>query len=112
MMSGRIDFSTGTTCSPLHATAAGCLLLALQPTQAVHAYFPQGPFRRPALRPQITHGMSKTTLRRVRKDGCAFVRDEIDDELLSLAIPVFAPDGSVVAALEWSGSTDVDEAAA
>lgn len=98
-------------CYPVHATAAGRLLLSLQPMQAIQAYLSQGPVRRSTLRTQITRGMSKTTLRRVRKDGCAFVRDEIDDESLSVAIPVFAPNGSVLAALEWSGAVADDEAA-
>jgi hypothetical protein len=35
----------------------------------------------------------------------------MDDESLSLAVPVFAPNGTAVAALEWSGSTEASEAA-
>ena len=50
-------------------------------------------------------------LRRIRKDSCALIRNEADDDSLSLAIPVFAPNGTPVAALEWSGSTDADDAA-
>jgi len=51
-------------------------------------------------------------LRRVRKDHYAFIRNEADDQSLSLAIPVFGPTGTVVAALEWSGVADADAAAA
>ena len=50
-------------------------------------------------------------LRHVRKDGYAVVRNGVEGESLSLAVPVFAPNGTAVAALEWSGSTDATEAA-
>ena len=93
---------------PVHATAAGRVLLSLQPTQAIHAYLSQGLPRRPTQRTQITPGGWRTMLRRVRRDRCALVHNEADDRSLSLAIPVNAPAGTVVAALEWSGVTDAE----
>ena len=95
---------------PLHATAAGRLLLSLQPTQAIQAYLSQGSFQRATRRTNGTPDGWRTMLRRVRKDHCAFVLNEPHDESLSVAVPIFAPTGSVVAALEWSGVTDADEA--
>ena len=97
---------------PVHATAAGRVLLSLQPTPAIHAYLSQGSFRSATPRTQRTPGEWRTMLRRVRKDHCALIRNEADDESLSLAIPVFGPTGAVVAALEWSGVADADAAAA
>jgi IclR family transcriptional regulator, pca regulon regulatory protein len=96
--------------APVHATTAGRVLLAAQPMHAIHAYLSHSSFRRSALRTQSTPGMWRATLQRVRKDSCAVVRNDLDGSL-SLAVPVLAPTGTVVAALEWSGSTDADEAA-
>lgn len=98
-------------CWPVHATAAGRVLLSLQPMQAIRAYLSQGPVRRSILRADSTLDGWRAMLRRVRKDGCAVVRSEVDDESRSLAVPIFAPNGTAVAALEWSGSTDASEAA-
>jgi IclR family pca regulon transcriptional regulator len=97
---------------PVHVTAAGRVLLSFQPMQAIRAYSSQGPVRRSILRADGTLDGWRAMLRRVREDGCAVVRGSMDDESLSLAVPVFAPDGTAVAALEWSGSTDASEAAA
>ena len=93
----------------VHATAAGQVLLSLQPMHVIHAYLSHGLFRRSMLRTQTPVAMWRTILERVREDGYAFVRDELDDQSLSLAIPVSAPDGTVVATLEWSGRTGSDE---
>jgi IclR family pca regulon transcriptional regulator len=97
--------------SPLHATAAGRVLLSLQPMQVIRAYVSQGPVRRSILRADSRLDGWRAMLRRVREDGCAVVRSDVDNESLSLAVPVFAPNGAAVAALEWSGSTDASQAA-
>ena len=96
---------------PVHTTAAGRVLLWLQSTQAIRAYLSQGPVRHSIQRADSTVDGWRTMLRQVRKDGWAIVRNGVEDESLSLAVPVFAPDGTAVAALEWAGSTDASEAA-
>ena len=96
---------------PVHETAAGRVLLSLQPSQVIRAYVAQGPVRRLILRADSTRDGWRAMLRRVRTDGCAVVPNDVDGDSLSLAVPVFAPNGTAVMALEWSGSTDTSEAA-
>jgi IclR family transcriptional regulator, pca regulon regulatory protein len=93
---------------PVHATAAGRVLLSLQPNHAIDSYL-RFPGSTP--RTQRVPNEWRTMLRRIREDRCAFVRDELGEESVSLAVPVFAPNSNAVAALEWSGSADRDDAA-
>jgi IclR family pca regulon transcriptional regulator len=96
---------------PVYATAAGRVLVALQPIQVIRAYVSQSPVRLSILRADSTVDGWRAMLRHVRKDGYAVVRNGVEDESSSLAVPVFAPNGTAVAALEWSRSTGASEAA-
>ncbi|GAA4368075.1 IclR family transcriptional regulator domain-containing protein [Paeniglutamicibacter cryotolerans] len=114
----RVGISVGSR-FPAYATSMGRVLLAHLPAADLEARLAGRELS--ALTPNtITDPAElRAELTRVRAQGYCLVDQELEIGLRSIAAPVFAPDGSVAAALNISMSTlpngtghDVDEAAA
>ncbi len=105
-----VAISVGTR-FPAYATSMGRVLLAAQPPSWLDEYLERADLR-PITRRTITEPAKlRASLARIRAQGFAFVDQELEEGLRSLAVPVRDPDGSVVAAMNVSahasrGSTD------
>ena len=113
----RVGIAVGTR-FPAYATSMGRVLLAGLPVPALEQYLadvrPEPLTERtvttvPALREEIS---------RVREAGWAVVDQELEAGLRSVAVPVFGPDGEVIAAINTSmqalgaGGSTLEEAVA
>jgi DNA-binding IclR family transcriptional regulator len=81
-----------------HCTAVGKVFLAFGA-----ATLPDGPLARPGPRTIVSHERLAIALERVRLQGYATASDELEPGLASVAAPVRAQSGEVVAALSLSG---------
>jgi IclR family transcriptional regulator, pca regulon regulatory protein len=86
---------------PAYATSMGRVLTAWADASVVDAVIASG-LRRLAQRTITDPTAFRDALHQVRKDGYAVVESELEDGLLSAAVPVRAPDGGVLAALAYS----------
>ncbi|HWZ49913.1 MAG TPA: IclR family transcriptional regulator C-terminal domain-containing protein [Granulicella sp.] len=89
---------------PAYCTSMGRVLLAHLPADQLEQYL-----ARAVLTPHTTRTVTTTDklmmlLRNVRRNGYALVDQEYEVGLRSLAVPVYAPTGRVVATLNLSGS--------
>jgi IclR family pca regulon transcriptional regulator len=89
---------------PAYCTSMGRVLLAYLPAEQLEQYL-----ARVVLTPHTTRTVStveklRLALRNVRRHGYALVDQEYEVGLRSLAVPVYAPTGRVVATLNLSGS--------
>jgi len=89
---------------PAYCTSMGRVLLAHLPSEQLEQYL-----ARVVLTPHTTRTVTTTDklvmlLRNVRRNGYALVDQEYEVGLRSLAVPVYAPSGRVVATLNLSGS--------
>src|SRR4051812_36275720 len=82
---------------PAYATSMGRVLLAFQTEQVREAYLAQGPFRKLTEHTEVDPATLRQIFKAVRTDGFALVQDELDYGLMSLALPVLGPDGTIVA---------------
>jgi IclR family pca regulon transcriptional regulator len=99
-----LTLATGTRL-PAYATAMGRVLLADLPTTQLERYLATVDFR--PLTPR-TVGSARELRRRldeVRRQGWAFVDQELEDGLRALSAPVRAANGQVIAALSMSYGT-------
>jgi IclR family pca regulon transcriptional regulator len=89
---------------PAYCTSMGRVLLAYLPPDQLEAYL-----ARAVLTPHTTRTITsadklRIALRNVRRLGYAMVDQELEVGLRSLAVPVYAPSGRVVATLNLSGN--------
>ena len=89
---------------PAYCTSMGRVLLAYQPADQIEKYL-----ARVVLTPHTTRTVTSVDklamlLRNTRRNGYALCDQELEVGLRSLAVPVFAPSGRVVATLNLSGS--------
>ena len=89
---------------PAYCTSMGRVLLAYLPTEQLEQYFAKA-----VLTPHTTRTITsveklRLALRNVRRNGYALVDQEYEVGLRSLAVPVFASSGRVVATLNLSGN--------
>lgn len=83
---------------PAHATATGRVLLAFAPTAVSDAYFQRATFQKFTALTEVNPGALRVMLEQVRLERSAAIQDELDYGLSSVAVPVKAPSGRVVAA--------------
>ncbi|WP_431729738.1 IclR family transcriptional regulator [Verrucosispora sp. TAA-831] len=96
-----VGISVGTR-FPAYATSMGRVLLAAQPAQWLDDYLATATLR-PLTRRTVTDPAKlRTILTRIAAQGYALVDQELEEGLRSLAAPVRADDGSVVAAVNVS----------
>ncbi|MFD3400593.1 IclR family transcriptional regulator C-terminal domain-containing protein [Kribbella sp. NPDC058693] len=86
---------------PAYATSMGRVLTAWADASVVDAVLAAG-LPRLAQRTITDPTVFRDALHRVRQDGYAVVESELEDGLLSAAVPVRTPDGGVLAALAYS----------
>jgi IclR family pca regulon transcriptional regulator len=89
---------------PAYCTSMGRVLLAYLPADQLEKYLARVVLTPHTTRTVTTVDKLAMLLRNVRRNGYALVDQELEVGLRSLAVPVFAPSGRVVATLNLSGS--------
>ena len=89
---------------PAYCTSMGRVLLAYLPTEQLEQYLGKAALTAHTTRTITSVEKLRLTLRNVRRNGYALVDQEYEVGLRSLAVPVFAASGRVVATLNLSGS--------
>ena len=87
---------------PLHAVSSGQVLLAFRPPAAVERYL-ERPLERFTARTIVDPEALRERLRIVQHDGYAWVREEFDEGINSVAAPIADASGEVVAAVHLHG---------
>jgi IclR family pca regulon transcriptional regulator len=89
---------------PAYCTSMGRVLLAYLPTEQLEQYLAKAVLTPHTTRTIISVEKLRLALRNVRRNGYALVDQEYEVGLRSLAVPVFAASGRVVATLNLSGN--------
>jgi IclR family pca regulon transcriptional regulator len=88
---------------PAYCTSMGRVLLAYLPTEKLEQYLARVELIPRTTRTVTTVDKLRLALRNVRRTGYALVDQELEVGLRSLAVPVYAPSGRVVATINLSG---------
>lgn len=94
---------------PAHATSTGHVHLASLPAAERAAFLARAPFARYTVNTPVTSDELAVALDRVASTGHAVVRDTVEYGAAAIAVPITAPDGRVVAALNSSSSSSPDD---
>ncbi len=89
---------------PAYCTSMGRVLLAYLPPEQLEAYLARVDLVPHTTRTIATVDKLRAALRTVRRLGYALVDQELEVGLRSLAVPVYAPSGRVVATVNLSGN--------
>ena len=89
---------------PAYCTSMGRVLLAYLPTEQLEQYLAKAVLTPHTNRTIISVEKLRIALRNVRRNGYALVDQEYEVGLRSLAVPVYAPSGRVVATVNLSGN--------
>jgi DNA-binding IclR family transcriptional regulator len=85
--------------APLHATAAGKALLAFFPAEELDLYLADGKLK-PRTRKTITQPrVLRKELEDIRSGSMAYSREELNEGIIAVALPVFDSDGRVSASM-------------
>ena len=87
---------------PMHAVSSGQVLLAFRPVAALEKYL-ERPLERFTERTLVDPATLRARLQGVRRDGFAWVREEFDRGINSVAAPIADVSGEVVAAVHLHG---------
>src|SRR5262245_28060341 len=100
----RLTSGTGVR-YPAYATSMGRVMLAFQKEPLTEAYFKRATLRKLTKFTETEPAALRRIFENVRMKGYAAVEDELDYGLVSVAVPVFGPNGAVVAAASCSDVT-------
>ena len=89
---------------PAYCTSMGRVLLAYLPTDQLEQYLARVVLTPHTTRTIVSVDKLRIALRNVRRNGYALVDQELEVGLRSLAVPVYAPSGRVVATINLSGN--------
>jgi IclR family pca regulon transcriptional regulator len=89
---------------PAYCTSMGRVLLAYLPTEQLESYLAKVALVAHTTRTVVSVEKLRLALRNVRRTGYALVDQEYEVGLRSLAVPVYAPSGRVVATINLSGN--------
>ena len=89
-----------------YCSGLGKVLLAHLPQHEVDTYLAGEPFPRLTRNTITTAAALRKELRKIVADGFALDRQEFDEEVFCVAVPVHGPSGNVTAALSLSGPPD------
>ncbi len=89
---------------PAYCTSMGRVLLAYLPTEQLEQYLAKAVLTPHTTRTITTTEKLRLALRNVRRNGYALVDQEYEVGLRSLAVPVYAASGRVVATVNLSGN--------
>jgi DNA-binding IclR family transcriptional regulator len=85
--------------APLHATAAGKAILAHLPEEEIEKYLSMVPFKA-FTKKTITHARPlRKELEAIRAGGVAYCREELNEGVVAMGMPVFDADGRVHASI-------------
>ena len=91
---------------PAYATSLGRVLLAFQPVTVTEAYLGRATLRKLTEFTETDPDKLRRILESIRVKGFAAVQDELDYGLVSIAVPIVGPNGTVVAAANCSDVTN------
>ena len=94
----RLQFEVGSRV-PIHCTATGKLLLALQPARVRERIIRHAGLRAMTARTITDAAELEQALSRVRREQVATDDQEFLDEMVAIAVPIPAPEGPAIAAL-------------
>lgn len=97
---------------PIYATSLGRVMMAYQGKEVIENYLHSADFRPLTDKTETSVTKLRNMFKKVRKDGYASIRDELDYGIVSMAVPVFNEKNEVVAAINCSTSvarTDREE---
>jgi IclR family transcriptional regulator, pca regulon regulatory protein len=107
----RLTAGTGTR-YPAYPTSMGRVLLAFLPEPSLEAYFKAATFQKLTEHTETSPNALRKIIKEVRNRGFASIQDELDYGIVSVALPIFGPNGRVVAAANCSDVTNrMDRAA-
>jgi IclR family pca regulon transcriptional regulator len=89
---------------PAYCTSMGRVLLAYLPPEQLETYLSRAELTPHTTRTITSAEKLRLALRNVRRLGYALVDQELEVGLRSLAVPVYAPNGRVVATVNLSGN--------
>lgn len=89
---------------PAFCTSMGRVLLAYLPQDQLENYLSRATLTQFTPRTMTSPDKLRLALRNVRRNGYALVDQELEVGLRSLAVPVYAPNGRVVATVNLSGN--------
>ena len=90
---------------PAYATSMGRVLLSFQPVWVVDAYFARATLRKFTEHTETNPQTLRRILKETRARGYTSIQDELDYGIVSVALPIFGPDGTVVAAANCADVT-------
>lgn len=90
---------------PAYATSLGRALLAYQPKQRIDDYLRRVELTKLTVKTVTSKARLRKILANCKKDGFASVQDELDYGIVSVAVPVFGTDGTILAAINCSTAT-------
>lgn len=90
---------------PAYPTSLGRVLLAWQKPEVIEAYLREANIRPLTDKTVTSAAKLRQILKRARQDGYASVQDELDYGIVSVAVPVLAEDGAILAAINCSTAT-------
>ena len=90
---------------PAYATSMGRTLLAYQPDWVIDAYFSRATLTKFTEQTETNPAALRRILRDIRTKGYASIQDELDYGIVSVALPIFAPGGMIVAAANCADVT-------
>jgi IclR family pca regulon transcriptional regulator len=107
----RLTAGTGTR-YPAYPTSMGRVLLAFQQDAVLDNYFATETFRKLTEHTETNPHTLRKILKEVRAKGYASIQDELDYGIVSVALPIFGPQGRIVASANCSDVTNrMDRAA-
>jgi IclR family pca regulon transcriptional regulator len=101
----RLTAGTGTR-YPAYPTSMGRVLLAFQLEPWLDNYFQTANFRKLTEYTETNTLALRKILKEVRVKGYASIQDELDYGIVSVALPIFGPNGRIVAAANCSDVTN------
>ena len=90
---------------PAYATSMGRVLLAFQPDWVIDAYFARAVLRKLTEHTEVTPSALRRILKETRTKGYTAIQDELDHGIVSVALPIFSADGTIVAAANCADVT-------
>jgi IclR family pca regulon transcriptional regulator len=83
----------------------GRVLLAFQPDWVIDAYFARATLRKMTERTETNPTVLRRILKDTRAKGYTSIEDELDHGIVSVALPIFSADGTIVAAANCADVT-------
>ncbi len=90
---------------PAYPTSLGRVLLAYQDADRIDEYLDTVELQKLTSKTVTSRRELRAIFAQARKDGYASIQDELDYGIVSVAVPVFGPDGEILAAINCSTAT-------